>query len=85
MTSYFNGTNNAQITAYPNKDDNTCRKLTMFDSTGRSDMATALLFSNVLSGTTTSYLVYGTHNVTVSTAAPTTTLGNGVMHMVYDA
>lgn len=78
------GTRNLAMGIYNVQEGNTYRQLTLFNSDAKT-LEQAFALADVVSGTTNLYPVYGTHNVTVSTAAPTTTLGNGVMHMVYDA
>ena len=59
------------------------RRLILFDSAGASNTERMLTLNDTVSGTNTSYIVYGEHNITVSTAAPASALANGAMHMVY--
>lgn len=63
------------------------RFLDFYSKTGMSDLAKALQLANVVSGTTTSYKIYGEHNVTKSTtdlAAGTSSLATGCIHLVYE-
>ena len=78
------GTKNLAMGIYNVQEGNTYRQLTLFNSDAKT-LEQSFVLADVVSGTNNLYPVYGTHNVTVSTAAPTTTLGNGVIHMVYDA
>lgn len=77
------GTHNIQLCQYNASDGTTYRRLTLFDSAGTSNIANALTLNDYISGTGTAYMVYGSHNVTVSTAAPTAALATNAMHMVY--
>ena len=77
------GTHNIQLCQYNASDGTTYRRLTLFDSAGTSNIANALTLNDYISGTGTTYMVYGSHNVTVSTAAPTAALAANAMHMVY--
>ena len=78
------GTHNIQLQQFNSTESSAdYRRLILFDSAGASNTERMLTLNDTVSGTNTSYIVYGEHNITVSTAAPASALANGAMHMVY--
>jgi hypothetical protein len=53
------------------------------NSKSTDSIANSIVFGRNINGISNSYSVYGTHNITVSTAAPTGTLAEGAQHQVY--
>lgn len=69
------GNNVSDSTFYQN-----CRYISLQKSPALN--ASVLIYEHV-NGTSTGYKIYGEHNITVSTCAPSTTLAEGAQHQVY--
>lgn len=82
--SLFSGTHNVQLKIRNVADDESnYRRLSLFDSADQASVKYGLALLDTVNSTTTTYRIYGEHNITVSTAAPSSALANGTMHMVY--
>ncbi len=53
------------------------------NSKSTDSIANSIVFGRNINGISNSYSVYGTHNITVSTTAPSSALGEGAQHQVY--